>query len=81
MRDRIGLPTVMKVTYKGVLQLPAQWEAPFKVLERGDNSLTIECNRQEWKAMDVLRVKNQWGEIEDVHMEEPDFEEVIHRVY
>jgi ABC-2 type transport system ATP-binding protein len=43
LRERIGLPTVIKITYR--------------------------C------------VSSGWGELEDVHMEEPEFEEVIYRVY
>jgi ABC-2 type transport system ATP-binding protein len=31
--------------------------------------------------MDILKQLEQWGEIEDVEMKEPDFEDIIHRVY
>lgn len=81
LRDRIGLPTMMKVTYRGDIQVPASWELPFRVVEQESNRLTIACNRQELKAMDVLRIVSSWGDMDDVHMEEPEFEEVIHGVY
>ncbi|KRF39202.1 ATP-binding cassette domain-containing protein [Paenibacillus sp. Soil787] len=81
LRDRIGLPTMMKVTYRGEIQVPANWELPFRVVEQEANCLTIACNRQELKAMEVLRIVSSWGDMDDVHMEEPEFEEVIHGVY
>ena len=31
--------------------------------------------------MDVLRIVSGWGDMDDVHMEEPEFEEVIQNVY
>lgn len=43
--------------------------------------MSVACNRQETTAMEVLQAMSAWGVIEDVHMEEPDFEKVIHRVY
>ncbi|WP_409345671.1 ATP-binding cassette domain-containing protein [Paenibacillus sp. MBLB4367] len=89
LRERIGLPSVIRVTYRGALQIPADAanangdaiKLPFTIEEQSRDSLTIHCNRQETTAMDVLRMLNQWGEVDDVHMEEPDFEEVIHRIY
>jgi ABC-2 type transport system ATP-binding protein len=81
LRDRIGLPTMMKITYRGDIQVPTSWELPFRVVEQEANSLTIACNRQELKAMEVLRIVSSWGDMDDVHMEEPEFEEVIHGVY
>jgi ABC-2 type transport system ATP-binding protein len=81
LRGRIGLPTVMKVAYRGGYRVPGAWEEPFEVAGRSEDSLTIRCNRQQLSAMEVLRVVGGWGEIADVHMEEPDFEDIIHRVY
>ncbi|WNQ11913.1 ATP-binding cassette domain-containing protein [Paenibacillus aurantius] len=81
LRERIGLPTVIKVTYRGPVDIPEEPGAPFTIRERSEAAVTIECNRQEQKAMDVLRTLGLWGEIDDVHMEEPEFEEIIHRVY
>ncbi|NOV00381.1 ABC transporter ATP-binding protein [Paenibacillus planticolens] len=81
LRDRIGLPTMMKITYRGNINVPASWDLPFRVVGQEANVLTIACNRQELKAMDVLRIVSLWGDMDDVHMEEPEFEEVIHGVY
>ncbi|MNG35578.1 hypothetical protein D3C84_1223540 [compost metagenome] len=44
-------------------------------------TVTAECNRDELSAMDALRLLEHFGEIEDVHMEEPTFEDVIHTLY
>lgn len=82
LRDRIGLPTRIKVTFYDEPRQPDRSEpALFRIAEIGERSLTVECNRQDITAMDVLRQLSEWGGIEDVHMEEPDFEEVIHRAY
>ncbi|MBP1965092.1 ABC transporter ATP-binding protein [Paenibacillus aceris] len=81
LRDRIGLPTMMKITYRSDVNVPESWELPFHVVEQESNVLTIACNRKELKAMDVLRIVSLWGDMDDVHMEEPEFEEVIHGVY
>ncbi|MFD0870070.1 MULTISPECIES: ABC transporter ATP-binding protein [Paenibacillus] len=82
LRDRIGLPTIIKVSYRqSFAEEGSTADLPFTILEREESALTIQCNRQETTAMEVLRILNQWGEVDDVHMEEPDFEDVIHRVY
>ncbi|MEW9702800.1 ATP-binding cassette domain-containing protein [Paenibacillus sp. SI8] len=81
LRERIGLPTMMKVTFRGPYQVPAGWGLPFRIVEQEPHRLTLACNRQELKVMEVLRVVSDWGDMDDVHMEEPDFEEVIQGVY
>ncbi|NEW06989.1 ATP-binding cassette domain-containing protein [Paenibacillus sp. SYP-B3998] len=81
LRDRIGLPTMMKIVFRGPYQVPEHWELPFRIMQQQPNELTLACNRRELKAMDVLRVVSGWGDMDDVHMEEPEFEEVIHGVY
>lgn len=43
--------------------------------------LTALVNRKEWRTMDILKELEQWGEIDDIEMKEPDFEDVIHKVY
>lgn len=48
---------------------------------RDGNTLTVECNRDRLSAMEALRLLERLGEIADVHMEEPDFEEIVHRIY
>ncbi|OWR30861.1 ABC transporter ATP-binding protein [Saccharibacillus sp. O23] len=52
-----------------------------RILSRGERTLTVEVNRQEVRTMDALRELGRWGEIDDVEMREPDFEEIIRRVY
>jgi len=81
LRERIGLPTMLKVTFRGAYAVPEEWELPFRIVGQEADSLTLACNRKELKAMDVLRIVSSWGELDDVHMEEPEFEEVIHGVY
>ncbi|MCQ6557108.1 ABC transporter ATP-binding protein [Paenibacillus mendelii] len=83
LQERIGLPSVMKLAFRGPVTLPAGRTEmlPFKVTDVQDNVLTIECNRNEVTAMEVLRNVSEWGDLLDVHIEEPDFEDIIHRVY
>ncbi len=52
-----------------------------QIVSRSERMLTVEVNRQEVRTMDVLRELGRWGEIDDVEMREPDFEEIIRRVY
>ncbi|MGZ9585457.1 ABC transporter ATP-binding protein [Paenibacillus marinisediminis] len=81
LRSRIGLPTVLKISYHGAVRVPAAWEQPFHVESANGRELVIHCNRNELTAMDVLRVVSEWGDMNDVHMEEPAFEDVVHRIY
>ncbi|WP_422660045.1 ABC transporter ATP-binding protein [Paenibacillus sp. EC2-1] len=102
LRDTIGLPTRITVTYKGSFQVPDVYQS----LSPGDSSIsgcggsivaakpslirvtavtqnivTIEVNRQEMNTMAVLKELGRWGELDDIDMENPDFEDVIHKVY
>ncbi|WP_037292094.1 ABC transporter ATP-binding protein [Saccharibacillus sacchari] len=52
-----------------------------RIVSRTESTLTVEVNREEVRTMDALRELGHWGEIEDVEMREPDFEEIIRRVY
>ncbi|WP_339325194.1 ATP-binding cassette domain-containing protein [Paenibacillus sp. FSL W8-0194] len=94
LRDKIGLPTVIRIVFRGSYRLPAQEgagmplqlrldgaEGEFRIIEASDSEVLIEANRQQAKAMDILRMVGRWGEIADIHMEEPNFEDIIHRVY
>lgn len=93
LRDRIGLPTLIRVTFNGAYQLPVpdglglpievalDADHTFRIVEANNREVHIEANRQQVKAMDILRLVSGWGEVADIHMEEPDFEDVIHRVY
>lgn len=93
LRDKIGLPTRIKITFHGPVQLPVpeglslpielglDENHTFRIIRADGCEVHIEANRQQVKAMDILRVVGSWGEVADIHMEEPDFEDVIHRVY
>ncbi|WP_159882277.1 ABC transporter ATP-binding protein [Paenibacillus puerhi] len=85
LRSLIGLPTVIRVTFRGEFQVPdltgSGIPSRFRVTEQTDRGVVIEGNRQEATAMDILRELSAWGDIDDIHMEEPEFEDVIHRVY
>ncbi|GGA27052.1 ABC transporter ATP-binding protein [Paenibacillus physcomitrellae] len=84
LRDTIGLPTRFRVTYRGEVNIPAipaLDHARLAVTLQEGSVITVEANRKTINTMEVLRELGSWGEIEDVEMAEPDFEEVIHRVY
>ncbi|WII38291.1 ABC transporter ATP-binding protein [Paenibacillus thiaminolyticus] len=81
LRKRIGLPTLIRVTYRQGAALSEEVPHPLRCRSLAGNTLTVECNREELSAMEALRLLERFGEMEDVHMEEPDFEDVIHRVY
>ena len=88
LRRRIGLPTLIRITYKLPIADSAKHaiaRSEFNGLQlscgEDERVLTAACNREQLSAMDALRMLEQYGEIEDVHMEEPDFEEIVHRIY
>ncbi|MWC27763.1 ATP-binding cassette domain-containing protein [Paenibacillus sp. MMS18-CY102] len=114
LRRRIGLPTIIRLTYQQKPSLPesltancmsmhgnppgsqaqsaspphpAASAAPYaeasalQLLAFEGRTVTIACNRDELSAMDALRLLEQYGEIEDVHMDEPNFEDIIHTIY
>ena len=81
LREKIGLPTIMKISFNSPIHVPPEWSGNFLVVGQSHSELTVQCNRRDVQAMEVLRQIEQWGVIADVHMEEPDFEEVIHRIY
>jgi ABC-2 type transport system ATP-binding protein len=81
LREKIGLPTLMKISFNSPIHVPPEWSGNFLVVAQSHRELTVQCNRRNVQAMEVLRQIEQWGVISDVHMEEPDFEEVIHRIY
>lgn len=81
LRDTIGLPTLIRVTYRGSFLMPDTIPSPIQITAVEGQIVTVEVNRKEWRTMDILKQLEQWGEIEDVEMKEPDFEDIIHRVY
>ncbi|PQP85412.1 ABC transporter ATP-binding protein [Paenibacillus sp. PCH8] len=81
LRETIGLPTLIRVTFRESFQLPDSLPSAIHVTGVENQVVTVEVNRKEWSTMDILKQMEQWGEIEDVEMKEPDFEDIIHRVY
>lgn len=81
LRKKIGLPTLITVTFNGEFHIPAASTHQINIVETNDHYVIVEANREEMKAMDILRELSTWGEVEDIHMEEPAFEDIIHRVY
>jgi len=81
LRDTIGLPTLIRVTYRGSYLMPDTIPTAIQITGVEGQIVTVEVNRKEWSTMDILKQLEQWGEIEDVEMKEPDFEDIIHRVY
>jgi ABC-2 type transport system ATP-binding protein len=81
LRERIGLPTLIKVIFTHPLAAREDWTGSFEVVAHNGCELTVQCNRRKIQVMAVLRQIEQWGTIADVHMEEPNFEEIIHRIY
>ncbi|OPG95192.1 ABC transporter ATP-binding protein [Chryseobacterium mucoviscidosis] len=81
LRDTIGLPTLIRVTYRGSFHMPDIISSAIQITGAEGQVVTVEVNRNEWSTMDILKQLEQWGQIEDVEMKEPDFEDIIHRVY
>lgn len=92
LRDTIGLPTVITVTYRGDFHIPEGYriskeasepELPIRlnIIAVEDHTVTIEVNRKEIHTLDILNLLAQWGELADVDMQDPDFEDVIRKVY
>lgn len=89
LRDTIGLPTLITVTFRGPFAIPEQFQGagegsravPLRVTSAVDNAVTIEVNRREMNTLDIFKELGRWGELDDIDMEDPDFEDVIHKVY
>lgn len=102
LRDTIGLPTLITVTYRGAFQVPdqygmgsqAEWRlshsgtitaeragAAIHIVSIAGNTVTVEANRREINTLEVMKELGSWGELDDIDMKDPDFEDVIHKVY
>lgn len=81
LRETIGLPTLIRVTFRGEFHIPDVVSSAIHITGVEGQIVTVEVNRKEWSTMDILKQLEHWGEIEDVEMKEPDFEDIIHRVY
>ena len=81
LRDTIGLPTIIRVTYRGAFHIPDSIPSAIQITDVDGLVVTVQVNRKEWSTMNILKQLEQWGEIIDVEMKEPDFEDIIHQVY
>lgn len=118
LRDTIGLPSLITVTYRGAFQIPEVYGAaeeevsttsaaiavatttsattsaacageretnlrrlPIRVVGITGNMVTVEANRREINTLDVMKELGSWGELDDIDMKDPDFEDIIHKVY
>jgi ABC-2 type transport system ATP-binding protein len=81
LRSRIGLPTTVNVTFRGSYSVPSAMPPAILLLEKSEGYVVVACNRNEITVMDVLREMERWGVVEDVNVEEPDFEDIIDRIY
>lgn len=81
LRDTIGLPTIIRVTYRGAFHIQDSIPSAIQITGVDGLVVTVQVNRKEWSTMNILKQLEQWGEIIDVEMKEPDFEDIIHQVY
>ncbi|MBD7970511.1 ABC transporter ATP-binding protein [Paenibacillus gallinarum] len=84
LRENIGLPTIIKVSYLQDIQsssLAGFHHEAVKIIGRTERTITVEANRNRIGTMQILAQLGEWGELADVEMQEPDFEDVIHKVY
>ncbi|TYA15103.1 ATP-binding cassette domain-containing protein [Paenibacillus faecis] len=84
LRETIGLPTRMTLKFRGPFQVPDNFAASasagvFRILGVEGDTVRLEADRREIRAVDIIRELDGWGEIDDISMEEPEFEEVIRR--
>ena len=56
-------------------------QARIRVTRVLDQSVTIEANRREMNTLEIVKELGKWGELDDIDMQDPDFEDVIHKVY
>lgn len=81
LRRRIGLPTTMTVTYKNDVTADPSVLHDLNIHEIDGRTVIATCNREKMSAMEALRLLETLGEIDDIHMEEPNFEDIVHQIY
>ncbi|WP_309122002.1 ATP-binding cassette domain-containing protein [Paenibacillus sp.] len=84
LRERIGLPSRMTLTFAGDVDAAA-CAAAFGdevAVERADGPrVALAFQRERIRPKRVLDAASALGDIVDIHMEEPEFEDVIRRIY
>lgn len=81
LRERIGLPAVITVTYREGYQIPVL-EHPglvYRIVSAEGQTLRIEADLRALGVMELIKELGTWGEIADLSIEGPDFEEVVRR--
>jgi ABC-2 type transport system ATP-binding protein len=82
LRGRIGLPSRMELTFAADLAGEASALPEGVTAERVEGrKATLTFQRERIRPMHVLDAASAWGEIVDIHMEEPELEDVIRRIY
>ncbi|NMO95165.1 ABC transporter ATP-binding protein [Paenibacillus lemnae] len=84
LRETIGLPTLITVTYRGTFQVPAASDLaqlPISIISAEGSTIKVTANRREINTLEVMKKLGEWGELDDIEMKDPDFEEIIHKVY
>ncbi|WP_334073761.1 MULTISPECIES: ABC transporter ATP-binding protein [Paenibacillus] len=84
LRETIGLPTRMTLKFRGPFQVPESSEVSastggVRIIGVEGDTVRLEADRREIRTVDIIRELDGWGEIDDVSMEEPEFEEIIRR--
>lgn len=95
LRNMIGLPTVMRIKFRGDFHAPESGMdlniagepgsmsgsqssgLPFRITGIEEDTVIVEADRRRVGAIEIIRELGHWGDIDDVSMAEPDFEEVI----
>lgn len=79
LRNMIGLPTILRVKFRGDFQFSESRSSglPFRIVGIEEDTVVIEADRRSIGVIDIIRELGRWGDIDDVSMTEPAFEEVI----
>ncbi|MEK0315441.1 ATP-binding cassette domain-containing protein [Cohnella sp. 56] len=90
LRARIGLPTTVRVTYARETKLTpgmriggglSDAAGEVAVTDVQGREAAVSCNREHIGVMEVLRLLSEWGDIVDIRVEEPEFEDIVSRIY
>jgi len=84
LRTAIGAPTLLTVEYRDQPRNGEVLTAAGLTLvnaETRSNSLTVAFDRSERSASEVIMLLGRLGEIRDVHLREPDIEQLIKQLY
>ncbi|WP_106768645.1 ABC transporter ATP-binding protein [Paenibacillus faecalis] len=56
-------------------------QTAIRIVHVAGNTVTVEANRREINTLEVMKELGSWGELDDIEMKDPDFEDIIHKVY